>query len=103
MSEALDLHTVADQYRQEGYTVAVRPFAADLPDFLASYHPGLIARKNGSNVVVRVAAREELVSDPKTAFLAAVVNAQPGWRFDLVVHNPKAWPEEVARQAAEPT
>lgn len=103
MGERHALEPVADQYRQEGYTVVLRPTGSTLPGFLAGFEPDMIARKNGEGVVVQVTLKEELRTEPELSHLVGVVNAEPGWRFDLVVLNPKKWPDDVASAAAEPT
>jgi hypothetical protein len=102
MDEKQALEQLADGYRREGYTVTLRPGGSAVPPFLASFAPDLIARKNGDNVVVQVKLKEEIGGNEELSHLAGVVNAEPGWRFDLVVLNPKTWPDEVARDAAEP-
>jgi hypothetical protein len=102
MKDFAALQQVADQYRQEGYTVKLRPSGTDLPDFLASFGPDLIAQRNGDRVVVQVRSKEDLRSDPALSHLAGVVNAQPGWRFDLVVLDPRKWPDELPNEVTEP-
>jgi hypothetical protein len=101
MNDQGALQNVAERYRHEGYDVALRPTGSDLPGFLAHFAPDMIARKNGDNVVVQVRLKEELGGDQALSHLAGVVNAQPGWRFDLVVLNPRRWPDEVPSEAAE--
>jgi hypothetical protein len=102
MNDQGALQNVAERYRHEGYAVTLRPTGSDLPGFLAHLGPDMIARKNGDNVVVQVRLKEELGGDQALSHLAGVVNAQAGWRFDLVVMNPKRWADEVPNGAAEP-
>ena len=103
MDERRALEQVAEGYRREGYNVVVRPTGTVLPPFLARFEPDLIGRKNGEGVVVEVKRKDQLAEDAQLAHLAGIVNAEPGWRFDLVVLNEKTWPDEVSNQAVEPT
>jgi hypothetical protein len=102
MEQQQTLEEVARRYREEGYRVLVRPRSADLPPFLAPFEPDILASKDSEKVVVEVKRREELEENHDLQHLAALVNAQPGWRFDLVVTNPQIWPDEVPRTVAEP-
>jgi REase_AHJR-like len=103
MNDQRALEEAADGYRQEGYTVEVRPSGACLPGFLADLHPDLIARKNGEQVVAQVRRLAELRGDKDVSHLAAVVNAEPGWRFDLIVPAPNHAPTEAWAEADEPS
>jgi hypothetical protein len=48
-------------------------------------------------------SREDLRKDPDVSRMAEVVNAQSGWRFDLVVLNKDRESDVVAREAEEPS
>jgi hypothetical protein len=99
-----DLARVAEQYRFEGYEVTLRPQSVQLPAFAAGFHPDMLAVKDGVKVLVQVKKdQDELRKDPDTARLAEVMNAQPGWRFDLVVLNKDTEPERVVLEAHEPS
>ena len=98
------IENVADRYRNDGYKVQLQPKDGMLPDFLKSYEPDIIARKNGEAVVVQVKLnKHELAADPTFPHLAGAVNSQVGWRYDPVVLNPKTWPDDVAKEAVEPS
>src|SRR5437016_4443038 len=100
MSIETELARVAEGYRLEGYAVTLRPEGAQLPAFPAAFHPDMIATKGNANVLVQVKeSREDLQQDPDVSRMAEVINAQPGWRFDLVVLNGHAESEKVARDA----
>lgn len=93
----------AQQYRDEGYEVIIEPKGDALPDFITGYSPDIIARKPGDNVVAEVKqTRFNLESDSKLASLADIVNAQPTWRFDLVIVQPESTVEKVIERGREP-
>jgi REase_AHJR-like len=83
--EALRLREVEEEYRAKGYDVVPSPQGDQLPEWLASYRPDLLARKGDDAVVVEVKSLASLASDAKLQHLAKAVRAQPGWRLDLIV------------------
>jgi len=83
------LRAIAREYAQQGYRVARHPHRAERPDFLAAFEPDLIAYGAPENVVVEVRSRETLDGADDLVALTVAVNAQPGWRIDLVVTNPR--------------
>lgn len=90
MEAALDpvrqrVQTLAEEYRGEGYEVIVEPSQAQLPPFLAEYHPDLLLLRASESVVVEVKARKSLAEDSQVRELAGLLRAQPGWRFELVL------------------
>jgi hypothetical protein len=104
MNFETELAQLAERYRSEGYEVTIRPRDGQIPAFAAGFHPDLLARKDGLKVLVQVKeSQEDLRRDPDTSRLAEVVNAQPGWRFDLVVLNRGEEPEKVVTEAEEPS
>jgi hypothetical protein len=44
---------IAEEYRSKGYEVIEEPSPAQLPDFLASYHPDMLAQR-GDEAIIRV-------------------------------------------------
>ena len=48
------VQTLAEEYRGQGYDVVVEPSKAQLPPFLAGYHPDLLLHKASESVVVEV-------------------------------------------------
>ena len=101
MNEETELEKVAAQYREGGYEVILHPGRADLPEFLRGFQPDLIARAGGESVVVEVKAKDDLSADHQLGYLSSLVNSQPGWRFDLVLIDPRVWPDEVPRGSVE--
>ncbi len=95
---------IADEYRAEGYQVTVRPNDAQVPSFAVGFHLDLLATKSDERVLVQVKKhREDLQKDPQSMHVADVVNAQPGWRLDLVVLNGDSATEKLARELPEPS
>ncbi len=84
------LRRVADEYEDQGYRVTVRPTAHERPDFLASFASDLIAVRADEQVVVEVATRDSLIGDGRLVALASAIEAEPGWRLDLIVVTPRA-------------
>ena len=78
------LSRVAERYRRQGYEVLVEPVGDQRPDFLSTFHPGLIARRGEESVVVEVKIGEPGRSEPSLRKLAAEVARHPGWRLDVV-------------------
>jgi uncharacterized protein YutE (UPF0331/DUF86 family) len=85
--ENAELEQVAAEYRQKGYNVSVRPSSNEVPRFLTPFQPDLIAISANDNVVVEVKSSRDLTSGSLVQ-LAEKVEAQPGWRLELVVVNP---------------
>jgi hypothetical protein len=98
-----ELALLAERYRAEGYQVTVRPRGPQVPEFAAAFQPDLLATKGAENVLVQVKENAEaLKKDADVSRMAETVNAQPGWRFDLVVLNGTPDGEIVAEEAVEP-
>ena len=98
------LQKIAQRYRDEGYDVIVQPGVEDGPPFAAGFRPDIIATMGNERVLVEVKTnRVELSNDPSITRLAEIVNAQPGWRLDVVVLEPETAFERAAQGAAEPS
>jgi hypothetical protein len=82
---------LAREYRQAGYGVVLYPDNADLPEGLQGCLVGLIAKNNEEVVVADVRSRETLTLNGSADLrrLAEKVQTLPGWRFNLVVTNPR--------------
>lgn len=81
---------LAKEYRDKGYEVSFHPNPEELPDFLRSYRPDMIVRREEEAVIIEVKSRSSLNSSSAQYLgnLAKVVEQHPGWRFELVVTNP---------------
>ncbi|WP_129678394.1 hypothetical protein [Candidatus Chloroploca sp. Khr17] len=78
---------IAREYRKLGYEVILEPNRSQLPEFLASFQPDMLARNNIETVVVEVKSRDTLSQSAHMEALAAVIQRHEGWRFELVVTN----------------
>lgn len=102
--EEKTLAQVAKQYEDEGYSVQVRPSGDVLPPFASDYSVDLIASRGNENVIVEVKRNQRAVqADPRLRQLAEKVNAQPNWRFDLVVVDAQNSVERFLEGASEPS
>lgn len=87
--ERARIHAVAREYRGRGYEVTIEPSRMDLPDFLGDFRPDLIAKGRDETVVVEVKTRSSLSGDRDLRALSEVIDRKPGWRFELIVTNPR--------------
>jgi hypothetical protein len=83
------LARVASEYESRGYRVTLLPAASDMPEFLASFEPDLIAIGNNESVVVEVKGRKELANPQPIAAIEAAIRNRPGWRFELIIDGAK--------------
>jgi hypothetical protein len=73
-----------------------------LPNFAAGFTPDILARKGNGGVLAKVKQdRGDVQEDPSIVRMAEVVNAQPGWTFDLVVLGADA--DDIPFGASEPS
>lgn len=84
---------VASKYQASGYEVILEPGPADLPYFLGDYRPDFIAKLGNDFVLVEVKSKASPEVMDRYRELAERINAQPGWRLDLVVEGE---PDEVS-------
>lgn len=82
---------LAQEYRQKGYQVTVDPQPEDLPDFLTAFPIDVIANNDTENVIIEVRTRASLTKSPALTTIAEAVAGKVGWRFELVVTNPKGY------------
>jgi hypothetical protein len=98
------IERIATRYRDEGYDVIVHPRADQVPPFAAGFELDLLATRGNEGVIVEIETnRIALAHNPQITRLAQVVNAQPGWRLDVVVLEPETAVEKAAQEAAEPS
>ena len=83
------LRRAARDYKREGYEVVLTPSSNQLPPFLQGFEPDLIAYGHDENVVVEVETRSSLTGANALAAIAKTIEDQPGWRFDLILTNPR--------------
>src|SRR5579872_5644807 len=74
----------ARKYRKLGYTVVELPAEGELPSFLRGCAPDLIATSDDDKVVLEIKRAADLRGSNEIKELAAVIDQQAGWRFELV-------------------
>jgi REase_AHJR-like len=79
------LREIAAEYERRGYRVHIEPSPSQLPAFLRSYRPDLVAEGPDESVVVEVKVPGRSAPGDVWAALAAAVRDQPGWRLELMV------------------
>jgi REase_AHJR-like len=94
---ARKLQELAADYRAQGYDVRIEPGPEDVPPFLMGVRPDLIARGPHDSVVVEVKVGTTTAASERFRELADKIRQQPGWRFSLVVIDPRS--DEVAPSA----
>ena len=81
-----ELDRIMNQYGSEGYDVIKHPNQAHFPPFAVDSGVDLLATRGREGVLVAVKrTRDDLKAASDLARQSEVTNAQPGWRFDLVV------------------
>lgn len=100
-SERSKADELASDLRAQGFRVFVEPKGEELPPFLKSFSPDIVAEKDGGGIVIEVLRRgtQDKIG-PKLARLSEVVRSKPGWQFQLVIVDPppeKQIPEESTR------
>lgn len=85
---------IASDYTKHGYKVLVEPKDQELPSFLGGFHPDLVAIGPQDSVVVEVKIGTETAASERFRELVETIQQQPGWRFSLVVVDPRT--DEVA-------
>lgn len=104
MTSDTAIRRIAEKYLAEGYEVIVRPQEAQLPAFAVGLRPDLLAVKADQRVLVEIKeTAAELLGDEKSVRAAEIINAQPDWRFDLVVLNDESTTDRLAMQVPEPS
>jgi hypothetical protein len=84
------LKEVAAQYRKKGYKVLLRPSDTRLPSFLKGHRPDLVVTKGARHVVIEVKSKDSLADADALPAMAAAVEGQKGWSFEMVLTNPRA-------------
>jgi hypothetical protein len=73
----------ADWYAREGYQVSVEPGPRELPDFLRTLSPDMIAHRDGENIVVEIKTSSP-ASFEKVQALARALEHRVGWTLQVV-------------------
>lgn len=97
--ESRRLREVAREYEGQGYRVVLHPEPADLPDFLGSFEPDMIAEGPEGSIVVEVRSHPSLPGSDELKTLTEAVEGKPGWQVELIVTNPTR--ERPSREDAD--
>jgi hypothetical protein len=89
-TELKKLQEIADAYLAKGYQVTLQPDSENLPKFLEGTRPDLIARSGDDSVLVEVKVGTETSASESYQELANRVKREKGWRFRLVIVDPKS-------------
>jgi hypothetical protein len=99
-----ELQQLGRQYREEGYSVMLHPEGDQVPEFAKDFGADIIATRGEERVIVQAKYdRAALEADPKVPLRAEITNAQPGWRYDLVILNEGDPFRRMTRDAREPS
>ena len=79
--EYLTAHKTAQEYRDKGYDVIPE---ARL-DFFPGFRADLLVLKDGQAKVIEVKTRSSLASRDHVSELARIIEAKPGWSFELIL------------------
>lgn len=88
-SERQRVQKVGQVYRDKGYEVLIAPRGDQLPDFLQTFRPDLIAHKGAEHIVVEVRMRGRVSDLPQVNELAKVVRNEADWKFELFLLGPE--------------
>lgn len=82
-SEREAIRQYADWYSHRGYQVSIEPSPRELPDFLRTLAPDLIAHRDGENIVVEIKTSSP-ASFEQVQRLARVLEHRAGWKLQVV-------------------
>jgi hypothetical protein len=82
-SEREAIRQYADWYSQQGYQVSVEPSPRELPEFLRTLAPDMIARRKGENIVVEIKTSSP-ASFEQVQQLARALENRAGWKLQVV-------------------
>jgi Holliday junction resolvase/uncharacterized protein YutE (UPF0331/DUF86 family) len=78
------LESIAEDYRRRGYQVFVEPSGVDLPPFLSSETPDLIAHRGDEHLVIEVKESPNDADLQQVRMMTDRISREPGWRFVLM-------------------
>jgi hypothetical protein len=82
-SEREAIRQYADWYSRQGYRVSVEPSPRELPEFLRTLAPDLIAHRDGENIVVEIKTSSP-ASFEEVQQLARALEHRAGWKLQVV-------------------
>lgn len=84
-----------DRLRAEGYDVFIDPGPSLVPEFLGTYRPDAVAKREDRRIALEVASRSG-ASELKLGEVAAIFQRHPEWEFRVI------WAEPAAGAASLP-
>src|SRR5436190_17414878 len=102
-SERKAIRQYADWYSRQGYQVSIEPAPRELPAFLRTLSPDMIASRDGENVVVEIKTSSP-ASFEKVQALARALEHRVGWTLQVVyvdLADPEWEPPAELPQTAE--
>jgi hypothetical protein len=104
MNYEKELERIAEEYRDEGYAVITHPERDHLNGFPGDLGVDILVTRGNEKVLVQVKrTRADVEIDTSVPSRAAVVNARPGWRYDLVILEKETAVQRVEEKSQEPT
>jgi hypothetical protein len=82
-SEREVIRQYADRYTEQGYQVSVQPSPRELPEFLRTLAPDMIARRDGENIIVEIKTSSP-ASFEQVQRLARALEHRAGWKLQVV-------------------
>src|SRR6516225_5933510 len=82
-SEREAIRQYADWYSEQGYQVSVAPPPRELPEFLRTLAPDMIAHRDGENIVVEIKTSSP-ASFEQVQQLARALEHRAGWKLQVV-------------------
>jgi hypothetical protein len=102
-SERKAIRQYADWYSRQGYQISIEPSPRELPEFLRTLAPDLIAHRDDENVVVEIKTSSP-ASFEQVQRLARALEHRAGWKLRVVyadLPDPEWAPPSELPQAAD--
>lgn len=89
--EIKKIQELAREYKKKGFTVYIEPTGNEVPDFIKNfnYTPDLIAISQEESHIVEVSSRDTAERLREISKLVDTIEKERGWRFILVMTNPR--------------
>ena len=81
---------IANDYETRGYRVLIEPTPTELPPFLADFRPDIVAYGPEDSIVIEVKVGTRIATSARYRELAETIQQHPGWRFSLVIVDPRS-------------
>src|SRR5437016_4495300 len=95
------IREIADDYACRGYSVRVHPSSAELPPFLRSFQPDIVATSSKESIVIEVKASPSVDAEWIRQF-AEEIERHSGWRLEVVFVNLPVAPDVPAEEDLAP-